>query len=566
MIDKVDKAGAGGGREDASAYVKAFAGVIGKEGHLCPWGDEYRHLPVTRCDLPHGTLWTFGTATETAYIRAPLVRIVGRPFLVEGGPQAGLKTVETARSTLPNLDGRFALFCGCNDGRFVLATDWLGAGPMFVGEFKGEVYFASHLGLLTQLLDTLPSLDQLGVASMLGGSTMVGGRTPHQGIRRLMAGEMAVVTVDGQARLSVEQYADPVEILTRAGPSAADPLEEFDALLVSALKREKLESNSSVLMLSGGLDSTALAYAMKESGMEAFPAATFGESYCSDLIRGRNTARQLGMPHRRIPYSDWTLQGEADFIASLSGGSSGLQTSHNTVPFRDMSRRAGTAVVGFLGGDITGDHLSADFPDGFALPHVRSWSAPIEELYREELKAVRQEVHQFAAGLNGLPQYQKALMSDFLVRQATWISQTFSLCGWWMDLSMPFYHRDLITYLFNLPEAELRHQALYRRWSDIAAARLRRRGSSVAAAWTRLQRQVRLRMNWRFGTPHPDVSVDWRARMGKSGAWLEQVVERFDEDQRLQGLARDELSGWQTSRQNWVSPIVYAASIMLARQ
>jgi hypothetical protein len=545
-------------------FAKAFAGVLGKSPPPQSWGKAYRGLAVAAEDVPGGRLWRFGRAHATAPLAASGV-VIGRPFVDTVGP-LHLVELTAIRRVLAQLDGRFCLCTRLEGGTTVLATDWLGQGPLFYGALNGAVYFASHLGLLLSMLEGLPPLDQLGLASMLGGTTLIGGRTPHQGIRRLMAGEMAVIG-PGASDVKVERYADPADILAQDAAPGGAPADAFSHYLQVSLARESLSGDGLTLMLTGGKDSTALAYGLVETGRRDFRTATFGRRYCRDVVLARHTARALGLPHRRIPYEHWTLHGEADFVAAISGGSAGLQTSHNIVGYRDIGDQADTAMVGFLGDAITGAHLGPRSLDRLGLSFTRNWHPPFEEMYAEELAALRNEMEGYARDLSTLAPHQRLLLLDFTVRQATWISQTFSLCNWWIDLSTPFCHRDLIRFLFNLPEQEIEHQRFYTRWLAQTGKRLREERPSLGERLIDAERLARRAMTRFLGTTHPDSTVDWTAMQRASMSWLEKTISGYHEDTRLKALATTELQGLKSSKPPLpVSPLLFAASIMLARQ
>lgn len=554
------------------AFAKGFAGMWTK-GRMCePWGRMHLGQPVASQPFDNGKLWTFGSATATWEPYGSTFRFVGRPFhagdrtVTPVTPVTPVRDATSLKTVLAELDGRFSVFCSLPTGDTVVATDWLGLGPLFVAELSGSVYFASHLGLLVDLLEELPPLDHLGVASILAGATMIGGRTPYLGVCRLMAGQMATISANHSVRLSIQQYVDPLEMLTANRADGSDIDDQFDHLLQAAVRREGVDPEKWVLMLSGGRDSRALAYVLSEQCHDPVRAATFGRPSSTDMRVAKRTAYELRFRHTPISYENWTLHDEASFVTGLSGGASGLQAALFVVPFRAVADRAEVAMTGFLGDAITGAHLDGPPCDRLAMSRLAEWKAPVEESYSEELGVIRAALGQTETHLNALSPHQRSLFIDFTVRQATWISQSFSLCSWFVDLSAPFVHRDLMSFLFGLPEEHLRGQALYDRWLTRSARRLERspRFTSAVtnrmAALTSLGRRAVCRG---FGVNSPETVVNWSEMHRVSAKWFDESIRDFEEDARLRGVAEFELLALRrTSRIPRFSPLLLALGIM----
>jgi hypothetical protein len=277
----------------------------------------------------------------------------------------------------------------------------------------------------------------------------------------------------------------------------------------------------------------------------------------------------LRFSHTALPYDNWTLHGEAPFVAGLSGGSSGLQTAHFTVPFRAVGDRAKVAMTGFFGDAITGAHLAGPAYDHVVMSRLPLWSAPLEETYAEELGVLRAEVRQIDTQLSDVRPHQRALFIDFTLRQATWISQTFSLCSWFVEFSAPFVHRDLVSFLFNLPAEHLERQALYDRWLNRQAQTSQRpqwltaAAMKGAAAVTSLAERAVYRG---LGLSNPTTVVDWSKMHRASFEWFDEAVHDFTDDERLRGIAERELRALrQATRISVFSPLLCALGIMRAR-
>jgi Asparagine synthase len=472
-------------------------------------------------------LYAFGdrAATLRLSVSDGMIYVKGRPFWLHGSCEAlGAAAFE---GCLAALDGRFSL-CAIFADSVWLATDILGAGPIFyhVDRDRG-LLFSTHLGLLIHSLPQRPALDQLGVVAMIAGSCSVGGRTAFDGIRRLEAGQF-LVAARGRSPLEhrVGTYVDVVRELTTPQPGSQRSLDDFEELFVAAVDREAVTADHA-LMLSGGKDSQAIALAHVLRGRTPIRAFTFGEPQAMDVRGARQFAHEFAVDHTVIDYSNWTFESYAELIVALSGGSSGVQTASHVVAYERLADRVPLAMVGYLGDALTGAHLPRDgqtIADP-VLPFRGSWHPSVVEEYSPEWEGLQAMLESRWPSYADVPLRQRAMLTDLLVRQATWISATFDLCDWFVPLSFPLFSRSLIQFCLNLPEPDLVDQSLYRRWlarsrnRTMAETRGAKRQSS-ALLQPLLHRLDRFRGKRQFDL------LDWKKQFDGSKSWLRRV---FDE-------------------------------------
>ena len=142
----------------------------------------------------------------------------------------------------------------------LIARDPLGGRTVFTHQAGSRLTFATDLRWLIRLLPTRPDVDSIGLVEwlMLGGT--LGGGTLYAGVRRLEPGTSLLMGPDGCARRTNwrPHYATPLEI----------PREEAAAELSAALVRSvgsRIAGASAVgVLLSGGLDSTAVGAVARE--------------------------------------------------------------------------------------------------------------------------------------------------------------------------------------------------------------------------------------------------------------------------------------------------------------
>lgn len=491
-------------------------------------------------------LWVIGQRRSTQTFErhgGGVLLVKGRPFS-EGGTTLRIPdNLSDIDRVLQKLDGRFALTVAC-EKEFVLATDLIGASAIYIHEGpNAQITFATHLGLLLELLPTRPTLSAKGVASVLFGSCIVGGNTHYKGIRRLEAGNLFHSSV---SRAPIRRvYLAPLAALADQGVPDRSVEETLDALLVESVQRES-RSGAGALMLSGGHDSQAVAHAWLSSKVDPLYCVTFGEWRSMDVRGARMFAAAADMPHRVVPYRRWSIAGYAPYVVGLTAGASGLQTAHRIVAYDSIRNTLPIAMVGYLGDALSGKHLPANGQDIVAsvLPFSRGFHPSVMEFFSHELSEIDAELRDMAAGWKGLEIHQQAMLVDLLVREATWFSSTFDLEDWIAPLSFPFFHRRILRLFFNMPLQNLSGQSFYKKWLDRKATKLSVHGWDCRATLHSALDAISRRTGW-----FRSVRVcDWMARFRDEQEWLSEAVDSCP-DPCLRKLSKIQLNAIKGPKQ-----------------
>lgn len=194
------------------------------------------------------------------------------------------------------------------------ATDHAGLGHLFVAQAAAEgtgavAAVATSPELLAKIVGRAVAADALAEFALFG--AFVADRTPFAGIRKLMAGERAVLR---QGRLQVQ--VPPV-------PSAAPgTLVDATRAAVAAMLRAAPDAG---LELSGGLDSRIVLAAIPPADRADRVALTIGPASgdTADIRIARQLARASGIEHRIVDFDrarDLDADGFATLLASLIDG------------------------------------------------------------------------------------------------------------------------------------------------------------------------------------------------------------------------------------------------------
>ena len=248
--------------------------------------------------------------------------------------------------------GMFALVIWDREkGELVAARDQIGVKPLYYTYRDGLFVAASEMRTMLGHPAVRPRLDLAGVIEYLSFGYTLGKRTLIEGIRKLEPGH--VLRLRG-GRLEDIEYWD---VLPPEGPPAESMLEdELLALLDESVAAALVSDVPISLMLSGGLDSSALAALatrhVSPSELTAY-SVSFGLPDDESPAAAR-LAADLGMRHRELMLTDEALRQSFDsWLADMdlpSANPTGVAISH----IARAVREDGTKVL--LSGD-GGDEL-----------------------------------------------------------------------------------------------------------------------------------------------------------------------------------------------------------------
>jgi asparagine synthase (glutamine-hydrolysing) len=145
--------------------------------------------------------------------------------------------------------------------RLVIARDHLGIKPLVYAEVGGGLVFASETKALLATSLCERTIDPRGLASYLAVGHSVDGHSIFRGIERLGPGHLLVRDRSGT---HIERYWDPIGSARRWEPASALPVDEIDALVSDAVRRNMIADVGVGAFLSGGIDSGLVVALMRE--------------------------------------------------------------------------------------------------------------------------------------------------------------------------------------------------------------------------------------------------------------------------------------------------------------
>ncbi len=257
---------------------------------------------------------------------------------------------------LQHLEGMFAL--GIYDGRtktLVLARDRLGKKPLYWTRRNGLFAFASEI----KALEAIPELDlRVDPHSLLKYLQLDYVPTPftiYEDVGKLPPGHYLLYR-EGEAQ--VERYWT-LEPERRFAGNHGDACAELDSLLDGAVRRRLLSDVPLGVFLSGGLDSSTVAYyaARHHERIKTFSIAFEDPTY-DESTHARTVADFLGTDHE-----EWTVTA-SDLLSALRHGTTLVDEplgDSSVIPTFLLAKHTAERVKVAVGGD-GGDELFAGYP------------------------------------------------------------------------------------------------------------------------------------------------------------------------------------------------------------
>jgi len=231
--------------------------------------------------------------------------------------------VEFAR----HLRGMFAVaIWDARRRRLVLARDRYGIKPLYYRHAAGELAFASELRALPR-----GEIDLDALEAFLAFNSIPAPYSIFREIRKLPAGHVLVWEEDGAVRLQRYARPGPVALEELRNDDEAELVEELRARLRDSVRAHLLSDVPVGVLLSGGVDSAALAALAAQESAEAVHTFTIGfaERSFDERADARRVAERYGTNHHELlvrPEPALLLPALADAFDEPFADSSALPT------------------------------------------------------------------------------------------------------------------------------------------------------------------------------------------------------------------------------------------------
>lgn len=280
---------------------------------------------------------------------------LGYKFFSGGDTEVILKAYHAwGTDCVRRFNGMFAFAIQERDtGRLILARDRFGIKPLYLGETRGGLLFASSLPALVATGQVDTSLDRVALQHYMSFHAVVPPpRTILNGVKKFPPATIRTIEPDGRQsdhvywRLSFERTAEDER------RSAKDWEELVLQELRAAVRRRMVADVPVGVLLSGGLDSSLIVGLLAEGGQTGLETFSIGfeeangekgdEFFYSDLV-----AKHFNTHHHKI------FVPEADMLTALPdaiGAMSEPMVSYDNVAFYLLAREVSKHVKVVLSG------------------------------------------------------------------------------------------------------------------------------------------------------------------------------------------------------------------------
>ncbi len=251
-------------------------------------------------------------------------------------------------------------------GRLLLARDQFGIKPLYYAETGGSLFFASELKALLLCDRISRDLDPVALDAYF---TLLRIPAPLTAFRAVKKLESGCLLVREGGRSEIKRYWDlrPEFPAETGGALRERLLAAFDESV-----REQLVSDVPLgLLLSGGLDSSAIAYSLGAAGapVTAFSAGFSGADSAYDETRkAALAASAFGLRHERLEIT----ADAAEVCTRLAEGFDEPFADSSAIPTYLVTRAASGKVKAALTG-IGGDELFGGYPRHLGALHLRKY-------------------------------------------------------------------------------------------------------------------------------------------------------------------------------------------------
>ncbi|MCP4376407.1 MAG: asparagine synthase (glutamine-hydrolyzing) [bacterium] len=286
------------GPDDHGSYVDGAIGLAHRRLSIIDLSSAGRQ-PMCNEDR---TIWVTanGEIYNFAEIRSELQN-AGHRFISNTDTEVIVHAYEEwGLDCLSRFNGMFALgLWDSRKRRLWLVRDRIGIKPLFYTHQKNFLAFGSEIKSVLAEPRVERRIDRESLAYYVALNWMPAPNTLTAGVRQLLGGHYLLVESDGQVR-DVEYWKLNYDETARK--PAARWVEEFDALMEDATSDRLVSDVPFGTFLSGGLDSSAVAYWM--SRRLSNPVKTFSigfdESSYDETPYAMSVARQIGAePHKQ---------------------------------------------------------------------------------------------------------------------------------------------------------------------------------------------------------------------------------------------------------------------------
>jgi asparagine synthase (glutamine-hydrolysing) len=284
---------------------------------------------------------------------------------------------EYGTDCLHHLRGMFAFAVwDAKRRRLFAARDRVGIKPLYYCQTENALWFASELKSIVADSSVPRDINLLAIRQFLSFFYVPGENTPFRSVKKLLPGHFLVVE---NGRVSIRQYWDLRFTKERWSQSFEETVEELQDLLASTVRDHMIADVPVGVLLSGGVDSSAvLSFAVRgtEKKIKTFTVGFDGRQVVDERPYARLAAQRFGTEHYDISISP---QDFWNFLPAYVWHMEELVCEPPAVALFFVSKLARSHVKVLLSGE-GGDEAFAGYPNYtnlLRLERIRAAAGPL---------------------------------------------------------------------------------------------------------------------------------------------------------------------------------------------
>ena len=384
------------------------------------------------------------------------------PFQTQGDTEVLLKAYQVdGLACLSKLNGMFAFaIFDYERNELLLARDRMGKKPLYIAQASGTLLFASELKAILQHPEFKSELNLNALNHYLTLDYVPTPISIFEGVEKLEGGHYLQIDFKGNIKRGSfwEPNFIPLEI------SFEEAKEELDRLLAEATALRLVADVPVGIFLSGGLDSSAVAYYAQKQATKPIQTFSIGfnEKSYDERAYAQQVAKKLGTEHHeRI----LTAQESIDLIPTVFSSLDEPFADPSILPTYLLSQFTRSKVTVALGGDGS-DELLAGYPT-----FISEKLAPLLAWMPAQMVQGLQKMVNFLPASDQnisldfkLRQFLKGFESSKRFRHSQWLG-SFSISEkknlWSKDLVFKIPHRNTLSVIDDYAKRGSEQELIY---------------------------------------------------------------------------------------------------------
>jgi asparagine synthase (glutamine-hydrolysing) len=234
--------------------------------------------------------------------------------------------------------------------KLLLARDRLGVKPLHYMDLNGHFVFGSEIKSILEYPYFDRQIDTASLAKYLVYEFVPAPNSIFKGIKKLPPAH--ILELDAESgRINMTQYWNPDFIDKFSGISEEDASSELLRIMRRVVRRELISDVPLGLFLSGGIDSSALAVLMSETGQVNAFCVGFDEPSFDESSYARRVAKHLGIKYNEKIFTSADVCGNIETVADFLDEPMADPSILPTYLLSKFARRNITVAFGGDGGD-----------------------------------------------------------------------------------------------------------------------------------------------------------------------------------------------------------------------